>query len=49
MDPDGVRALAVVNSGKVEVVGDRDVFMVVVKVVVCCEVFLVRTGMVVFH
>ena len=34
-----------VNSGKAEVVGDRDVFIVVVNVVVCCEVFLVRTGM----
>lgn len=49
-DPDGVCALAVVDNGKVEVVvGDSDVFMVVVDVVVCREVFLVRTGTVVFH
>ncbi len=47
--PDCVCTLAVVDNGKVEVVGDRDVFMVVVDVVVCREVFLVRTGMVVFH
>lgn len=54
VDPDGVCALAVVDNGKVEVVvvvvvGDRDVYMVVVDVVVCLEVFLVRTGAVVFH
>lgn len=50
MGPDGACALAVVDGGKVEVVlGDRDVLMVVVNVVVCREVFLVRTGVVVFH
>lgn len=50
MDPDGVCALAVVDNGKVEVVvGDRDAYMVVLDVVVCLEVFLVRTGAVVFH
>lgn len=49
MGPDGVCALAV-DDGKVEVVlGDRDVLLVVVNVVVCREVFLVRTGIVVFH
>lgn len=47
LDPDGVCAVAVVDNGKAEVVvvGDGDVFTVVVDV----EVFLVRTGMVVFH
>lgn len=50
VDSDGVCALAVVDNSKVDVVvGDRDVFMVVLEVVVCREVFLVRTGMVVFH
>lgn len=46
VDPDGV----VEDDGKVNVVvGDRDVLMVVVDVVVGHEVFLVRTGTVVFH
>lgn len=50
VDPDGVCAVVVEDNGKVEVVvSDRDACMVVVDVVVCREVFLVRTGMVVFH
>lgn len=51
VDPSGVCVLAVVDNGKAEVVvvGDRDVFMVVVDVVACREVFVVRTGTVVFH
>lgn len=52
VDPGGVGALTVVDNSKVcveVVVGDIDVFMVVAKVVVCREVFLVRTGTVVFH
>ena len=43
-------ALTVVDNGKVDVVvGDRDVSVVMLEVVVCREVFLVRTGAVVFH
>lgn len=52
LDSGGVCALAVVGNCKVElVVGDRGIFMVVVVVVVVGrrEVFLVRTGAVVFH
>lgn len=52
VDPSGVGELTVVDNGKVcieVVVGDRDVFMVVAEVVVCREMFLVRTGTVVFH
>lgn len=54
LDSGGVCALAVVGSDKDElVVGVRGVFMVVVVVVVVVvgrrEVFLVRTGAVVFH
>lgn len=50
VDPSGVCALAVMVNGKVDVVvSDKDVFMVVADVVVCREVFLVRTGTVVFH
>lgn len=49
VDSGGVCALAVVDNSKVDVVGDIDVFMVVADVVVFREVFLVRTGMVVFH
>ncbi len=52
VDPDGVCALAMVDNNNFEVaVSGRDVFkvVVVVVVVVCREVFLVRTGTVVFH
>lgn len=46
VDSGGVSALAVAVSSNVDVVvGDEDVFMVVV----CREVLLVRTGTVVFH
>lgn len=52
----GVCALAVVENGEVEVaavvvvvVEDGDVFTAGVDAVVCVEVFLVRTGAVVFH
>lgn len=48
---EGVCVVAVVeDNGKVEaVVGARGALRVVVDVVVCREVFLVRTGAVVFH
>lgn len=49
-DPDVVCTFAVVENCKVEVVlGDTDVFMVLVDVVMSREVFLVRMGKVVFH
>lgn len=50
VDADCVCGGVVEGNGTVEVVvDDKAPFMVVVGVVVCREVFLFRTGMVVFH
>lgn len=50
MDADCVCGVVVEGNGRVEVVvGDRAALRVVVDVVVCREVFLFRTGTVVFH